>query len=96
LDCIGAHLDLPKYEPWPNDLEFTDNEATHSGTVSAPISLDTDIHARADLDSSATDGSPTSRVCTPTGCGTYLPLHEYREFQRQRSVKSKLTYNVFR
>ena len=45
--------------------------------------------------SSAADESPTSRACTPTGCGAYLPSHEYKEFQRQRSVNSKFTYNFF-
>jgi hypothetical protein len=96
LGCMGAHLDLSKHEPWPDMLELTENEATHIGPVSAPISLDTDLHAQTGLVNSAADESPTSRACTPTGCGIYLPPHEYKEFQRQRSANSKSTYSVFK
>lgn len=95
LGCMGAHLDLSKHEPWPSRLELTDSEAMHSDPVSTPISLDTYPRARTEPGSSAADESPTSRACTPTGCGAYLPSHEYKEFQRQRSVNSKFTYNFF-
>jgi hypothetical protein len=94
LGCMGAHLDLSKHEPWPDMLELTENEATHIGPVSAPISLDTDLHAQTGLVNSAADESPTSRACTPTGCGIYLPPHEYKEFQRQRSANNRRRTSV--
>ncbi|CAG5175528.1 uncharacterized protein ALTATR162_LOCUS10620 [Alternaria atra] len=94
LGCMGAHLDLSKHEPWPDMLELTENEATHIGPVSAPISLDTDLHAQAGVVNSAADESPASRACTPTGCGTYLPPHEYKEFQRQKSANNRRRTSV--
>ncbi|KAG9196396.1 hypothetical protein G6011_01517 [Alternaria panax] len=86
LDCMGAHLDLSKHEPWPNKLELTEGEAAHSGPASALTCTYTNLHVQRNAGSSAAYGSPTSRARTSTGYGSYLPLYEYREFERQRSV----------
>jgi hypothetical protein len=94
LGCIGAHLDLSKHESWPNDLELTDSEIMSTSHVSTLRPLDTNTHQRPYLGSNAVSESPTSRACTPTKCSSYLPLHEFKELQRQRSDSSKFTYSL--